>query len=234
MSLAVFIACQLPRVYKIRSYFESIKGHRQKISLNASGATLKVTKGPDDPRIAHVKMIYYAAYNISLRLLNMTWVLISPPAGESFVISDNPVTIYNTFEAIRMIDLYKHLQTIYPKFEQIKNIKDHLENLLSQPGVEICMPLSPNLAIFCVNHYLAEIATLPSDNILYLEENQSLYVNLLQGKSAERYIYSIDEPGKPQIPESLDEIRESVVDGLTQAFVDYNFVVQRAMNNFDT
>ena len=230
ISLAVFIACQLPRVYKIRSYLESVKGVRQRISMDERGARIKITKGPNDPRLAHVTLIHYAAYNISPMILGMAWLLIRPADGETFTISDNPVTIYNTVEASRLVNLYEHLQTIYPPFRKIENIKNHLEGLLADPGVEICLPLSPTLAIFCVYPYLAEAADLPVNGTLTLEGNQSAYVNLLQGKASERYIYSADKPSKPQVPDDPDEIWNTVVTGLTQVFIEYNFVMQRVIN----
>lgn len=231
ITLAVFMACQLPRVYKIRSYFESIKGLRQTLSMNASGISFEVTKGPDDPRLAQINLIHYAAHNISQVLLNMTWLLISPAEGETFLISDNPVTVYNTFEASKMVNLYKHLQTIYPNFREIKNIKEHFENLLAQPGIEICFPLSPKLAIFCVYPHVAGAANLPVEGNLTLESSQATYVNLLQGKAAERYLYSIEKLDEPQIPSEPDEIREIIVKGLTEAFIDYNFIMQRTIKN---
>jgi hypothetical protein len=232
LMLLVFIAVQLPRVYKIRSYFEHLMRLPQYLRMSAAGVEVQVVKGLNHPAYNQIALMKYAQTHFTLSLAGKVGVLLTTREGIGFCISDNPVAIYNTADACRMVNLAAHLRSIYAPFESIADVRTHLQDQLDRPGAEVYMPLSSDCCLLLLDVASAARAKVRADEVLEMTGNEVRTLNWLQAYSTQRFLFARDNDFNVLVEDKqYEDEGERVINAMKQHFVDWNVLIRLALHD---
>lgn len=209
--LVSFIAMQLLRVRKLRSYFELIAGYRQSVILSEKGLQFTIFKGPDDPRRAHISFLSQHTGTIGAALSALVPAILVATGERPFIISDNPVVIYSTIGAFDESDLGVHLHKSFLPHSKISNILAHFESRLSDSLTDAYLPISPHICLLLASPRVARGASIAGFERIELGDDQVEALNLLQMLSSDKHIF-----GRPDSLPSLEKGKIDVETGIRE------------------